>query len=356
MLLIMIWVSTRFKPAAVPSLLAPCLLAAESMPRSKRDRARRASLRALHAADSDEDEHGLKRAKHVVFEKRAPAATQPMALHAPPPKKRVREAVAEASSSSSRPAKKADMRVLHPSKYGRTNYSNHNQQVVYVQVTDPLELHLDVPAVFKELMAAAVAHPPLFSLTPRDSFPYDPERLLPDERTGVVRDEAHVRHTFLHLLDRLAKVLVPVCHLRDAKHRMVDVHGHNCFVYPLVRRGSLDSLCMEVGVERLPKWCFVKGDGHVVVCLGNQGSHTFMTYAHQVVCWAFHGPAPCGHSMVIHVCENPRCLNPFHLQHGTPKQNARSRRGPHSPHGSSRRRFRGGGGEIDGVVVVADDA
>jgi hypothetical protein len=45
--------------------------------------------------------------------------------------------------------------------------------------------------------------------------------------------------------------------------------------------------------------------------------------AHRILAWAMHGP--CGHtaSMVMHLCDNPLCLNPWHLKWGSMQENHR---------------------------------
>ena len=44
-------------------------------------------------------------------------------------------------------------------------------------------------------------------------------------------------------------------------------------------------------------------------------------YAHRVVLWADAGPPPSASMEVLHLCHNPRCLNPRHLTWGTHAQN-----------------------------------
>jgi HNH endonuclease len=49
-------------------------------------------------------------------------------------------------------------------------------------------------------------------------------------------------------------------------------------------------------------------------------------YAHQVMCWAMHGPPPSEHCcMVRHLCGNPRCIRPTCLAWGDAAQNVRDR-------------------------------
>jgi hypothetical protein len=41
----------------------------------------------------------------------------------------------------------------------------------------------------------------------------------------------------------------------------------------------------------------------------------------RVVLWSYVGPPPNANMMCMHICDNPRCLNPLHLYWGTMRQN-----------------------------------
>lgn len=51
-------------------------------------------------------------------------------------------------------------------------------------------------------------------------------------------------------------------------------------------------------------------------------------YAHQIMCWAMHGPPPSDPQQAVlvrHLCGKPSCINPNCLEWGTPQQNADDR-------------------------------
>jgi hypothetical protein len=61
-------------------------------------------------------------------------------------------------------------------------------------------------------------------------------------------------------------------------------------------------------------------------------------YVHRLICWLLHGTPASDNLQAIHTCGRSYCLNPWHLQWGTPLQNAQDRRVPRRSSLTKRRR------------------
>ena len=104
-----------------------------------------------------------------------------------------------------------------------------------------------------------------------------------------------------------------------------------CVLYPLWYR--------EQGVWRTPcvvyslkacgrgdagRYFWAGTDGYLYVTLAGSGKHKVCEGVHRLIRWAVAGPPPV-HSRetwdCMHVCHNPRCLNPCHLVWGARKHN-----------------------------------
>ena len=46
-----------------------------------------------------------------------------------------------------------------------------------------------------------------------------------------------------------------------------------------------------------------------------------MEYAHRLVVWAILGPQTDPRHVVMHTCNNSKCMSPFHLKYGDQRQN-----------------------------------
>ena len=67
------------------------------------------------------------------------------------------------------------------------------------------------------------------------------------------------------------------------------------------------------------EWAGTKRGGYGMLSHGNK-----TVSAHRVAYAAYHGPIPAG-MVVRHTCDNPSCINPDHLCHGTQQDNVMDR-------------------------------
>lgn len=151
---------------------------------------------------------------------------------------------------------------------------------------------------------------------------------LPADRLSSLWSAKTVEETKC-LLGQLAQVLQPklreVCGLQAAT--LWQIFGGS---FSWLRLGGLQQrrdICMPYKHTLLSRKrrghdahsaIYIK-DGYVTVLLGKgvQGQSVFEP-AHRLVCFVFNGPPPNGqHKHVNHLCCNPSCLNPRHLQWAT---------------------------------------
>ena len=72
-----------------------------------------------------------------------------------------------------------------------------------------------------------------------------------------------------------------------------------------------ESICWEPEIARLPK-------GYCKIGVG--GQYGGWALAHRIA-WEAYNAEPLGDRIVIHTCDNPRCINPNHLEAGTQYDN-----------------------------------
>ena len=62
-------------------------------------------------------------------------------------------------------------------------------------------------------------------------------------------------------------------------------------------------------------------DTYLNVYLGRSSTNTpVYEYGHRIVAWSMLGP-PMDGEEVLHNCDNPKCLSPYHIKYGSHREN-----------------------------------
>ena len=152
-------------------------------------------------------------------------------------------------------------------------------------------------------------------------------------------------HGIPALLDKIGAVLKPVARTMSTVSGMhgtvyTPMSGRDAFWRPLA--GS----CMPVDTAAVRAAAHMWRDaaGYVNMSLGivrgRAGPH-FSERAHRIVTWSMYGPPPTTLEMpvVMHLCDNPACLNPEHMVWGEDKHNRDRRPGVAKAHALEQRRM-----------------
>jgi hypothetical protein len=116
--------------------------------------------------------------------------------------------------------------------------------------------------------------------------------------------------------EETAKMCITLCPDRLCRTRSARGHDGKRIIfseegsgYYVVRVGKRKKKTRQVAVEIALK----EGGAVKVKSKRNQWRYE---RAHRIVLWCAFGPAPQGYGLAVHMCGNPRCLNPEHLLWG----------------------------------------
>ena len=157
--------------------------------------------------------------------------------------------------------------------------------------------------------------------------PVAPRRISPPFRPWAPGS----RNSITRLLDFIGTILHPIAKRRtfihpDGSATYTNMKGSDAFKYPLTREDTNEPVCMVYHTEtaRELKYIHALKTGYVGVALGAlPGGVELKELAHRIVMWAIKGPPRDSMRcpVVMHKCNNKKCLNPMHMKWGEQAEN-----------------------------------
>ena len=134
----------------------------------------------------------------------------------------------------------------------------------------------------------------------------------------------------IRMLNCIGRVLHPTAKERiytnqEGVTKTITMKGAVAFQYPLVKEEDNTPVCMVYNTDTVRDTRYMSHTkaGYLSLHVGWAGKHATKELAHRAVTWAIKGPAPAAmqYPVIMHSCNNKRCLNPMHLKWGENAEN-----------------------------------
>jgi hypothetical protein len=104
----------------------------------------------------------------------------------------------------------------------------------------------------------------------------------------------------------------------QAVFQWLKANGHQCLDICMPYCKAKVSNKRKRKEDKVKHFNIHNGDYLRMICGVKSNNKSVVEYAHRLVCFAFNGPPhPASHKVVSHLCNNPTCLNPRHMQWDT---------------------------------------